>query len=77
MEMDIQEKTGAPNEYFSKNEPFNTEKEKLDPFKGVSIGFQCVAGKNLSVPHSQQDRSVISYQAELLTAVVDKEFCKC
>ena len=33
--------TGAPNEYFSENEPLTTENENLDAFKAFSSAFLC------------------------------------
>ena len=33
--------TGAPNEYFSENEPLTTEIENLDAFKAFSSAFLC------------------------------------
>ena len=32
---------GAPNEYFSENEPLTTENENLDAFKAFSSAFLC------------------------------------
>ena len=32
--------TGAPNEYFSENEPLTTENENLDAFKAFSSAFR-------------------------------------
>ena len=34
-------KSGAPNEYFSENEPLTTENENLDAFKAFSSAFLC------------------------------------
>jgi len=38
---DTSNTTGAPNEYFSENEPLTTENENLDAFKAFSSAFLC------------------------------------
>ena len=49
--------TGAPNEYFSENEPLATENENLDAFKAFSSVFLCCWKEFIcsSLPYSRLD----------------------